>query len=572
MRYVCLTCDYDGTIARNGKVAQSTLQALTKVKSSGRRLILATGREVHDLTGTFPDVSLFDRVVAENGGVLYRPASQERVVLAEPPPRAFVEELTRRGVEPLSVGQCVVATWHPNETTVLEVIRAMSLELQIIFNKNAVMILPSGVNKETGLKVALKELGISPHNVVGIGDAENDHAFLNLCECRIVVSNALPALKERADRVTAHSHGAGVEEAIQLLLENDLEDLTPRLKRHDILLGSLQNGEPFSLPAYGSRLLIAGPSGSGKSTTVTAIVERLVTSKYQVCLFDPEGDYDEFEQLATLGGPERIPSSSEVFEALSNPSKSLSINLLGVPLADRPSFFQSLLAHVQELRFKTGHPHWIVIDEAHHLLPAERGAGGAAIPKDLKNFVLVTVHPDLVAPAILSSVEGMIVVGKETQPVVDQFNKGAGTNYRMDPSMNKPAEPDFVFCWIFSDPAGPRFVKVKLAESQRRRHQRKYAVGELGEDKSFYFRGPDGKLNLRAQNMNLFAQLAEGLDDETWNFHLAQADYSRWLRETIRDQDLAEVVGNVEKDRTLGPKESRQRIIEAIRKHYTAPA
>jgi HAD superfamily hydrolase (TIGR01484 family) len=572
MRYVCLTCDYDGTIARNGKVAQSTLQALTKVKSSGRRLILATGREVHDLTGTFNGVSLFDRVVAENGGVLYRPASQERVVLAEPPPRAFVEELARRGVEPLSVGQCVVATWHPNETTVLEVIRAMSLELQIIFNKNAVMILPSGVNKETGLKVALKELGISPHNVVGIGDAENDHAFLNLCECRIVVSNALPALKERADRVTAHSHGAGVEEAIQLLLENDLEDLTPRLKRHDILLGSLQNGEPFSLPAYGSRLLIAGPSGSGKSTTVTAIVERLVTSKYQVCLFDPEGDYDEFEQLATLGGPERIPSSSEVFEALSNPSKSLSINLLGVPLADRPSFFQSLLAHVQELRFKTGHPHWIVIDEAHHLLPAERGAGSAAIPKDLKNFVLVTVHPDLVAPAILSSVEGMIVVGKETQPVVDQFNKGAGTNYRMDPSMNKPAEPDFVFCWIFSDPAGPRFVKVKLAESQRRRHQRKYAVGELGEDKSFYFRGPDGKLNLRAQNMNLFAQLAEGLDDETWNFHLAQADYSRWLRETIRDQDLAEVVGNVEKDRTLGPKESRQRIIEAIRKHYTAPA
>ena len=572
MRYVCLTCDYDGTIARNGKVAQSTLQSLTKVKSSGRKLILATGREVDDLIGTFPDVPLFDRVVAENGGVLYRPASQERVLLAEPPSRAFVEELTRRGVEPLSVGQCVVATWHPNETTVLEVIRAMSLELQIIFNKNAVMILPSGVNKETGLKVALKELGISPHNVVGIGDAENDHAFLNLCECRIAVSNALPALKERADWVTTHSHGAGVDEAIQLLLQNDLEDLTPRLKRHEILLGSLQNGEPFSLPVYGSRLLIAGPSGSGKSTTVTAIVERLVASKYQVCLFDPEGDYDEFEQLATLGGPDRIPSSSEVFEALANPSKSLSINLLGVPLADRPSVFHSLLAHVQELRFKTGHPHWIVIDEAHHVLPAEHGAGGAAVPKDLKNFALVTVHPDLVARAILSSVAGMIVVGKDTQTVVDQFNKGAGTNYRMDSSTNNPPDPSFVFCWIFSDPAGPRYVKVKLAESQRRRHRRKYAVGELGEDKSFYFRGPDGKLNLRAQNMNLFAQLAEGVDDETWNFHLAQADYSRWLRETIRDQGLAEIVGSVEKDRTLGPKESRQRIIEAIRKHYTAPA
>jgi hypothetical protein len=88
---------------------------------------------------------LFGQVVTENGGVLYRPASQERVVLAEPPPRAFVEELIRRGVEPLSVGKCVVATWHPHEMTVLEVIRAMSLELQIIFNRNAVMILPFGV-------------------------------------------------------------------------------------------------------------------------------------------------------------------------------------------------------------------------------------------------------------------------------------------------------------------------------------------------------------------------------------------------------------------------------------------
>jgi hypothetical protein len=213
-----------------------------------------------------------------------------------------------------------------------------------------------------------------------------------------------------------------------------------------------------------------------------------------------------------------------------------------------------------------------VIDEAHHVLPAEHGAGGAAVPKDLKNFALVTVHPDLVAPAILGSVEGMIVVGKDTQAVADQFNKGAGTNYRMDVSMNNPPEPGLVLCWIFSDPAGPRYVKAKLPESQRRRHRRKYAAGELGEDKSFYFRGPNRKLNLRAQNMNLFAQLAEGLDDETWSFHLMQADYSRWLRETIRDEDLAEIVGSVEKDRTLGPKESRQRIIEAIRRHYTAPA
>lgn len=167
MRYVCLTCDFDGTLAHDGQVASSTLQALEKVRASGRKLILATGRELDDLLTVFPDVSLFDRAVAENGGVLYRPSSGQHAVLAEPPAKKFIDELSRHGVQPLSVGRCVVATWHPNETVVLDVIRAMSLELQIIFNKNAVMILPSGVNKGTGLQKALDELQLSPHTVVG---------------------------------------------------------------------------------------------------------------------------------------------------------------------------------------------------------------------------------------------------------------------------------------------------------------------------------------------------------------------------------------------------------------------
>ena len=54
----------------------------------------------------------------------------------------------------------------------------------MIFNKGAVMILPSGVNKATGLAAALEELGLSPHNVVGVGDAENDHAFLERLRVR----------------------------------------------------------------------------------------------------------------------------------------------------------------------------------------------------------------------------------------------------------------------------------------------------------------------------------------------------------------------------------------------------
>ena len=113
---------------------------------------------------------------------------------AEAPPARFVEALRARGVQPLSVGSCIVATWRPNEQVVLDVIRELGLDLHVTFNKGAVMVLPAGVNKGTGLRAALTELGLSTHNVVGVGDAENDHAFLSVCECSIAVANALPVV------------------------------------------------------------------------------------------------------------------------------------------------------------------------------------------------------------------------------------------------------------------------------------------------------------------------------------------------------------------------------------------
>jgi HAD superfamily hydrolase (TIGR01484 family) len=226
MRYHALACDYDGTIAWDGNVGARTIEALENLRKSGRRLILVTGRELEDLDTVFPRVDLFDRVVAENGALLYRPSTREVRTLAERPPEEFVRELVRRGVKPISFGHVIVATWRPHETTAVEVIRDLGLELQVIFNKGAVMVLPSGVNKATGLNAAIKELGLTLENVVGVGDAENDHAFLEVCGCSVAVSNALPAIKERVDIVTGAPNGRGVVELIDQILRDDLKSLT----------------------------------------------------------------------------------------------------------------------------------------------------------------------------------------------------------------------------------------------------------------------------------------------------------------------------------------------------------
>ena len=126
--------------------------------------------------------------MAENGGVLYRPSTKEVTLLAPTPRPAFLDEVRRRGVQHLNVGHSIVATRVPYETVILDIIRDLGLELRIIFNKGAVMVLPPGVNKATGLTAALKQLELSPHNIVGIGDGENDHAMLTLSEYAVAVA------------------------------------------------------------------------------------------------------------------------------------------------------------------------------------------------------------------------------------------------------------------------------------------------------------------------------------------------------------------------------------------------
>ena len=227
MRFQVLACDYDGTLATRGVVGPETVAGLERFRNSGRQLVMVTGRELPELRSVFPRFDLFDWVVAENGALLYQPSSGLEVPLAEPPPATFVDTLKARGVAPISCGRVIIATWHPHETVVMTTIRDFGLELQVIFNKGAVMILPSGVNKGTGLTACLKQMGLTPTAAVGIGDAENDHSLLGLCEVAVAVSNALPMLKERADLVTVGDHGAGVVELIDKILADDLAQLTP---------------------------------------------------------------------------------------------------------------------------------------------------------------------------------------------------------------------------------------------------------------------------------------------------------------------------------------------------------
>jgi HAD superfamily hydrolase (TIGR01484 family) len=569
MRYLALCCDYDGTLATRGRILPETIDALERLIASGRRLIMVTGRELEDLQSVCNRLDLFEYVVAENGALLYHPATRAEKALAPRPPDDFASRLRERGVERVSQGRVIVATWEPFETIVLETIRDMGLELQVIFNKGAVMVLPAGVNKATGLACALEELGLSPHNAVAIGDAENDHALLRSCELAVAVANALPKLKESADLVTAADHGAGVAELIDAILKDDLAFCEPRLRRHHVLLGT-DDGDEIAIPPHGQNVLLAGTSGSGKSTLTTGFLERLAEKQYTFCLIDPEGDYETFADAVSLGTPTRPPGVDEIVQLLAKPDTSCIANIVGLPIADRPGFFASLAPRLQELRARSGRPHWIVIDEAHHLLPAQWQPGPLALPEKLSGVWQVTVHPDLIAPKALGDVTTLIAVGK--QPV-DAFEEFGRVCDRQVPAMGDlPLEPGEAVMWQLTGDESVRRLKIAPSHTERRRHTRKYAEGELPPERSFYFRGPQNKLKLRAHNLILFLQMAEGVDEETWLHHLKAGHYSDWLRHAIKDEDLADQVSRIEQDAGMSAEESLRLVRDAIEQRYTLPA
>ena len=225
-----LATDYDGTIATHGTVDPDTLAALRRLRDAGGTIILVTGRVLPELEEVFPELDLCHMVVAENGALLYTPETGEERPLEDPPDASFVRAIRERGVAPLSVGRVIVATYERHATTVLQVIRELGLELQVIFNKGSAMVLPSGVNKASGLARALAELSIDAADVAGVGDAENDHALLNLCGVGAAVANALPSLKDHADLVLSRTHGAGVAELIDRIIDGTI-DATPRRPR-----------------------------------------------------------------------------------------------------------------------------------------------------------------------------------------------------------------------------------------------------------------------------------------------------------------------------------------------------
>ncbi|MBB3205602.1 hypothetical protein FHS27_001406 [Rhodopirellula rubra] len=568
MRYHVLAADYDGTLAHDERVDDSTVEALRRLRDSGRKLILVTGRRLEPVLELFPEVSLFHHIVAENGALLFDPTTGEETLLAAPPPPEFAAELTRRGVHRLETGRCIVATWQPFETISLDVIREFEIDLQIIFNKDAVMLLPSGVNKAFGLSKALQRIGFSSHNVVAVGDAENDEAMMRSCGAAAAVDNALPRVKAMADVVLRHPRGKGVEELIDMIIENDLDELRHRPHRQ-LVLGTRLDGEPFSIASHGESVLVTGGPGGGKSKLAIRVMESLTERGEQCCVVDPEGDYRGLDGSITLGTAERAPDVEEVVGVLESPDDHCVVSFFGIAKDDRPEYFNKLFRALSELRSRTGRPHWIIVDEAHYAAPKDWQPAKMWSGDELAGIIFITAYHDRISPAVLEHVDWIISIAEQPEDAIEQCCQLMGDAL---PSFDRPKIEcqHGALAWRRGERYPVWFSRLSPRD-EGQRHQHSYYEGVMDEELQFVFRGVDNRMSLATGNLKEFIKTASGIDDETWIHHLKHGDYSTWFRDIIKDPEVADEIATIERNTGLPAKDSREMIADHILKRFKPP-
>jgi hydroxymethylpyrimidine pyrophosphatase-like HAD family hydrolase len=558
-----IAVDYDGTLTVAARPTETVLAAIREQRNRGVRVVLMTGRILSELRADFPAAELeFDAIVGENGAVLWTPLAGERLLAA--PVAADLDRGLRAAGVPCRRGAVILATDARFDQLVLEQIAQQHLEYQLSYNRAALMILPAGISKGTGLFEALGELAISHHSTVGIGDAENDHSLLEFCELGVAVANAVPSLQERADIVLRESNGEGVAAFLGgPILRGELR---VRPRRWHIEVGVDPGGQPVMLPASQTNMLVVGGSGTGKSFLAGLLVELLTASGYSVCVLDPEGDHvtlGELRGVMVVGGAEGMPGPDRLATLLRHRFGSVVVDMSRLSGEEKRRHGRIFLTALQHLRRESGLPHWTLVDEAPQVLSREALAGACGTAS--QGWCLVTHRPQDLPPATLDQMDLVLVV-RGGEPLVapllgPRFGAPLG-----------PAESPLIHGEALWLERGHR-VRFRIGTRQRPhlRHWHKYLSSQLPPGKRFYFRTAHGPTGAAAGNLVEFHHEIERADAAVLEHHLAGGDFARWLGSAIRDPVMAEAIRAVEEEvhrRRIIPELARQRILTAIEERY----
>ena len=538
--------DLDGTVTSGGQVSAEAVEAIDQVRRNGLVVVLVTGRIGAELEVEFPQIAgHVDALVLENGAVAVIDGTTR--ALSAPVDRALDDALANRGV-PYRRGEVLVAVDGEHAATVVEVIGQLGLDCQIIRNRAALMVLPAGVTKGTGLGAVLAEMSLSPHNTVAVGDAENDLSLLGMAEIGVAVANAVPSLRQHADLVLDHADGAGVAELLTGPYLSEARRWCP--PRWWVDIGNFDDGTPTQLPGSQGRILVAGPAGSGKSYLVGLMAERWILAGYCVLVIDPEGDHaqlEELDQVQVVDARHYLPEPTELVKLL-HPQASIVVDISALADPDKIDYMHQLRLTAEAHREERGFPHWVIYDEAH----------------------LLGVHEEarwtLRGGCVLSSFTPALVPTHE----IDSFDVVLELTHANTSGGAAPMTVRRATVRFGSGPSRPFTIADRRIAHVR--HRRKYADVSLPKERRFYFSATDGQRIAPAGTMHDFRTAVGQLGQRALYHHLERGDFSRWLFSIVADQEFAAQVALWEDEllahRAADVERIRRRLVRAVEERY----
>ena len=540
--------DLDGTLTKNDDLSGRVLAALDVVQQDGVAAVLVTGRIPTELERAYPGlVERFDAVVGENGAVLI--VEDDVRSLAAPVEDSLAAELSAHQV-PFRRGEVLLAGDAADAPAVLESVGALGLDCQIVRNRDTLMVLPAGVSKGTGLLAALAELGVSPHNTLAVGDAENDLSLLEAAEVGVAVANAVPSLRAHADVVLEEPDGAGVATLLSGPIVSGEQPVRPARRR--VRIGRFADGTPATVPGAQANILLCGETGAGKSHLAGLLVERWIDAGYVVLVIDMEGEHVALHRLRTAIVLDDQPSARELVSLLGQRSLSVVLDLSALEPRERLDYLGSLAGVVEAQRAASSLPHWIVVDEAHETLRAGGVAANVFRPAD-RGYCLITYRPEQLASDALAAIDVTITL--------------------TDPALPAPrGTPASASATLRETGAAERSFVVAARRTPHVRHRRKYAVTRLPAHQRFHFRRPNGTIIATAGELTEFGRMLGDLDASVIAHHLEHGDFSRWITGTIQDPQLGAIASAIERDvlnrRAADILRARQRLLDEIESRY----
>ena len=563
--------DYDGTTAQNDTIGPLVRDAIAAMRRRGIAVLLVTGRILAVLKRVAGDLTFVDGVVAENGAVLHFPQTGHTTLLAPEVIAGFVDELRRRNI-PHWPGQCLVDAHSADAVAILDVIRQLELPLVLIFNGGRVMALAQGVSKATGLQEILATFRKSAHNMLAIGDAENDHELLRLAEVGAAVEWGSTALRAVADTVVPGLGPPAVAQYLDELTRDGRLPSPPRARRR-LRLGYTDDAREFSLAAKGRNVLIAGDAMSGKSWVAGLLCEQLILHRYCVCVIDPEGDYGSLEALpgvTVLGRDDAPPTPRDLLRALRYPDRSVVVDLSRRSHAEKLQYIQTVLPLLNELRRQTGFPHRIVVDEAHYFL---QGPGARhLLDLERNGYTFVTYRASVLPRELLEATDVVIVTHESDAAEIESLRRWCRRCGQVDSarwaSLGDLATAQAVALPV-TEEAGGDLVQFTLASrlTPHVRHREKYVDVPVSEATAFVFHGSRPQERRVARTLRQF--VAELKARNECDDYLRRGDFSRWVAGVFGDQGLAAELRELEASHRAVPSAGTvPAMIQAISERY----